>query len=93
MGVGGLPPAGREVWVGNGSRPWPLSAGLASEHRLLLGAEDAELTPPSSYSSRVPLGALRHSAVAAATGLSRQAIYRIKESPEEAEAALARWAA
>lgn len=33
------------------------------------------------------------SGIAAATGLSRQAIYRIKESPEEAEAALARWAA
>jgi len=33
------------------------------------------------------------SGIAAVTGLSRQAIYRIKESPEEAEAALARWAA
>lgn len=31
------------------------------------------------------------SAIAKATGLSRQAIYRIKEEPVEAEAALAKW--
>jgi len=33
------------------------------------------------------------SAVAAATGLSRQTVYRIKDQPAEAEAALERWAA
>ena len=32
------------------------------------------------------------SAIAAATGLTRQTVYRIKESPAEAEAALVRWA-
>ncbi|KQT53553.1 recombinase [Methylobacterium sp. Leaf456] len=31
------------------------------------------------------------SAIAAATGLTRQTVYRIKENPAEAEAALARW--
>ncbi|GJE68655.1 hypothetical protein CHKEEEPN_0171 [Methylorubrum podarium] len=35
----------------------------------------------------------RVSGIGAAIGLSRQAIYRIKESPEEAQAALDRWAA
>jgi putative DNA-invertase from lambdoid prophage Rac len=33
------------------------------------------------------------SAIAAATGLQRQTIHRIRQNPTEAEAALARWEA
>lgn len=33
------------------------------------------------------------SEIAANTGLSRQAVYRVRDNPAEAEAALARWAA
>lgn len=64
------------------------------------GREDAYLGRKPTY-SRTQLETVRNlleqgagpSAIAAATGLQRQTIYRIRNNPAEAEAALRRWIA
>lgn len=64
------------------------------------GREDAYLGRKPTY-SRTQLETVRNmlgqgmgpSNIAAATGLQRQTIYRIRQNPAEAEAALARWEA
>lgn len=69
------------------------------------GIEHAKATGGNAYRGRKPsftweqMGAVRDmlaqgagvSTIAKATGLSRQAIYRVKDAPALAEAALARW--
>lgn len=64
------------------------------------GRDDAYLGRKPTY-SRAQLETVRNligqgvgpSAIAATTGLQRQTIYRIRQNPAEAEAALARWEA